>query len=153
MYVKATNGSLDQYPYTIGQLRRDNPNTSFPKQISLAVLESYGVYPVVEKEAPVFNQRTQRVLKDTSPSLVAGEWVIDWTISDKSTTQIAQYDAGISEENRTKRNMLLSASDWTQVADAPVDATAWATYRQALRDITTHTNWPHLSESDWPVKP
>ena len=55
--------------------------------------------------------------------------------------------------NRSTRDSLLSDSDWTQVADAPVDATAWATYRQALRDITAHANWPHLDEFDWPAKP
>jgi hypothetical protein len=33
------------------------------------------------------------------------------------------------------RNAKLAASDWTQVADAPVDQAAWATYRQALRDL------------------
>jgi len=27
------------------------------------------------------------------------------------------------------------------------------TYRQALRDITTHSNWPNLEEGDWPTKP
>jgi len=36
---------------------------------------------------------------------------------------------------RRERNERLSASDWTQVADAPVDRDAWATYRQALRDL------------------
>ena len=30
---------------------------------------------------------------------------------------------------------------------------AQTTYRQALRDITTHSNWPHLEEDDWPTKP
>jgi hypothetical protein len=54
---------------------------------------------------------------------------------------------------RMKRDDLLVKSDWTQVADAPVDATAWSTYRQALRDITDHVNFPHLQEADWPVKP
>jgi hypothetical protein len=50
---------------------------------------------------------------------------------------------------RTQRNQMLKDSDWTQVADAPVDKAAWATYRQALRDITTQTDsfnivWPIL---------
>jgi hypothetical protein len=27
------------------------------------------------------------------------------------------------------------------------------TYRQALRDITTHADWPNLADSDWPTKP
>lgn len=35
---------------------------------------------------------------------------------------------------RHQRDLLLAASDWTQVADAPVDRQAWAVYRQALRD-------------------
>jgi hypothetical protein len=44
---------------------------------------------------------------------------------------------------------LIKDSDWTQVADAPVDKAVWATYRQALRDITTQTDpfnivWPIL---------
>jgi hypothetical protein len=26
-------------------------------------------------------------------------------------------------------------------------------YRQALRDITDHANWPNLAIGDWPIKP
>jgi hypothetical protein len=54
-------------------------------------------------------------------------------------------------EIRSKRNSLLYASDWTQVADAPVDKTAWATYRQALRDITSQEGFPE--NVVWPIKP
>ena len=48
---------------------------------------------------------------------------------------------------RTQRNQMLKDTDWTQVADAPVDQAVWATYRQALRDITTQDDpfkitWP-----------
>ena len=39
------------------------------------------------------------------------------------------------EQVRLWRNMELSQTDWTQVSDAPVDASAWAAYRQALRDL------------------
>ena len=41
------------------------------------------------------------------------------------------------EQIRNWRNAQLIASDWTQVDDAPVDKAAWATYRQALRDLPT----------------
>jgi len=47
-----------------------------------------------------------------------------------------------SQAIRTQRNKLLKESDWTQVADAPVDKAAWATYRQALRDITEQDGFP-----------
>ena len=55
------------------------------------------------------------------------------------------------EEARSKRNQLLTASDWTQVADAPVDQAAWATYRQELRDITSQEGFPEAIT--WPVAP
>jgi len=44
------------------------------------------------------------------------------------------------EQVRLWRNAQLARTDWTQVADAPVDAAAWATYRQALRDLPATIN-------------
>lgn len=52
---------------------------------------------------------------------------------------------------RAKRNALLSESDWTQLADAPVDRAAWASYRQALRDIPSQAGFP--LDVVWPEKP
>lgn len=52
---------------------------------------------------------------------------------------------------RDMRNALLAASDWTQVADAPVDQVAWAEYRQALRDVPSQEGFP--MQVEWPVKP
>lgn len=52
---------------------------------------------------------------------------------------------------RQRRDRLLAASDWTQVADAPVDAAAWATYRQALRDVPQQEGFPDNIE--WPEMP
>ena len=54
-------------------------------------------------------------------------------------------------EIRAQRNTLLTASDWTQVADAPVDQAAWATYRQALRDVPQQAGFPH--DVVWPTSP
>jgi hypothetical protein len=56
-----------------------------------------------------------------------------------------------SQAIRTQRNKRLKESDWTQVADAPVDKAAWATYRQALRDITEQAGFPN--NINWPTKP
>jgi len=36
---------------------------------------------------------------------------------------------------RAWRNAQLSRTDWTQLSDSPLDKEAWATYRQALRDL------------------
>lgn len=56
-----------------------------------------------------------------------------------------------ADQIRAQRNNLLDASDWTQVFDAPVDRAAWATYRQALRDITIQAGFP--ANVIWPSKP
>lgn len=67
----------------------------------------------------------------------------------------APADESTDEEKaalaRKKRDVLLTQSDWTQVADAPVDQAAWAVYRQALRDIPAQEGFP--GEIIWPVTP
>jgi hypothetical protein len=55
------------------------------------------------------------------------------------------------EQIRPRRNNLLTSSDYTQMADWPGDKTAWAAYRQALRDLPqTYTN---AADVVWPSKP
>lgn len=61
-----------------------------------------------------------------------------------------QLLAGITA--REKRDALLLETDVWGLADYPATAEQLA-YRQALRDITTHANWPVLNDSDWPTKP
>jgi hypothetical protein len=62
----------------------------------------------------------------------------------------ASMEAERAIANREYRNQLLTASDWTQLPDAPVNREAWAAYRQALRDLTDHVNFPNLDAADWP---
>ena len=169
MYAKITDGLVDQFPYSIAKLKKDNPNTSYPKNMNAGQLASVGVYPVIGRSGP-----------DTGPYesayhtgnviLVDGEWQREWAVrhtfsdtidEDEVTTTKAEHeaayqarlDATAATAIRLKRSGLLSETDWTQLADAPTDAAPWATYRQALRDITDHVNFPYLEENDWPVKP
>ena len=57
----------------------------------------------------------------------------------------------LAKEARDQRDALLADSDWTQVPDAPVDQAAWATYRQALRDVPEQAGFP--SDINWPQIP
>jgi hypothetical protein len=54
--------------------------------------------------------------------------------------------------NRRARENLLVETDWMANSDVTM-ADNWKTYRQALRDLPTHSNWPNLEDSDWPTKP
>jgi hypothetical protein len=60
-------------------------------------------------------------------------------------------DAEQAKAVRAQRGENLKDSDWTQVADAPVNQAAWATYRQALRDISSQAGFPWTIE--WPEQP
>ena len=63
----------------------------------------------------------------------------------------AGADDRAAAEIRTERDAKLAETDWTQVADAPVDQAAWATYRQLLRDMPEQAGFPNTI--DWPVAP
>jgi len=79
-----------------------------------------------------------------------GRWFTKYSVSDMSQEARNALDATQAEAMRKQRTEKLAESDWTQVADAPVDKAAWATYRQALRDITTQPGFPW--EITWPTK-
>jgi hypothetical protein len=73
-------------------------------------------------------------------------------IDGQAVEQERQQDIKITWlELRAARDRKLSACDWTQVADAPVDHAAWAAYRQALRDLPSSTADP--SNPVWPEPP
>ena len=72
-------------------------------------------------------------------------------VQERNAEWAAGADVRAAEEVRDERDTLLVASDWTQVADAPVDQDAWADYRQELRDVTSQETFP--SEVTWPVPP
>ena len=64
------------------------------------------------------------------------------TASQHEAAYKATKDAEQAKSVRQTRDIKLADTDWTQVADAPVDKTVWATYRQALRDITAQEGFP-----------
>ena len=153
MYVKISNGTVEQYPYTLGDLRRDNPNTSFPKNMPSEALQEWGMYKVVVQATPSYDEATQNVVVADQPTLVNGTWTRVVTIEDKSADELNALNAIAEDSARAIRDSLLTETDWWALPDSPTMTAEQTTYRQALRDITTHANWPHLEEADWPTKP
>lgn len=197
MYAKINGGTVTKFPYTFGDLRKDHPNVSFPKNITATIMQKYGMvgvlegpkptlgaYQTVQRNAlptrPVIGQYTEEDAPDESmvgEDIIANYWMIEYTAVDmfadttetdedgnEVTTTKAEHeaayqatlDAKVAETNRKTRNDLLADSDWTQMNDSPLtneEKTAWATYRQELRDISDLAAWPNLEEADWPVAP
>jgi hypothetical protein len=132
-----------------GEVRSLYPNTSFPSQWSVELVEELGLDPVFETPAPTVT-RYQTAYKD-GVEQVAGKWVWKWSISEMDDAAKAAKDAAQATAVRADRDRRLADSDWTQVADAPVDQAAWATYRQELRDVPAQSGFPW--DITWPVKP
>jgi len=151
-YVKIINSEIDTYPYSIQQLKRDNPKIGFPPDITEESLVEWNVYPVTLLDAASFNSKTHIATQQTAPTLNDDRWELGWDISEKTEEQISVADTQVGNSMRHLRNELLEETDWTASSDVTM-STSMRTYRQALRDITTHSNWPYLEDNDWPTKP
>jgi len=148
MFIIITNGEPKKY--TIGQLRQDNSNVSFPKEIPLDTLAEYNVYPCTLAEKPDYNNATQYITKGI-PVEVNGAWIQPYDVHDYTAEELEGREFQEAKEVRRERNKLLKESDWTQIPDCTVDKTVWATYRQSLRDITTQEGFPF--NVTFPTKP
>ena len=148
MQVLIKNGAVESYPYSIGNLRKDNQQVSFPKNPSPELMAQWNVYPVEPVGAPSVDH-TQN-LKEGQP-VYDGGWKQTWIVTQATDAEVAERIQAKADSARAERDNLLSETDWTQVADAPVNKAAWATYRQALRDIPQQAGFP--TSINWPVKP
>jgi hypothetical protein len=82
---------------------------------------------------------------------INGLWYTKYSVADMDADAIAAKDAEQAKNVRNQRTEKLAASDWTQLTDAPINSSVWASYRQQLRDITAQVGFPW--EINWPVAP
>jgi len=161
--VRATGEVKNQ-----GQIRRDNPNMSLPRVWNANVCEALGIDPVLASPKPNTTGDYKVVVRNGVEQDANNNWVYAWverdmfadTTEDGVTTTKAEHeaayqaklDAEAGASVRTQRDAKLAETDWTGLSDVTMSA-EMATYRQALRDITDHANFPNLDADDWPVEP
>jgi len=150
MFVKAHYGEIVKFPYSAGELRRDNPNVSFPRIIPAEVLAEYGVFDVKTQPAPPHDPETHFVEYGDVPTLLGGEWVFASFLRQLSPEQIAERTASRALDVRFERNRLLAETDWSALSDVTMSP-EMAAYRQALRDVTAQPGFP--DNVTWPAKP
>ena len=141
MHIKLTN----DYPerYTLKQFRQDNSNVSFPKDIPESMLADYDVYPCTRLEIPEYNSLTEQCFIAGFEQDAEGNWVQGFSVE--------PLEQDRAESNvRSRRDSLLSETDWMALSDNTMTP-EWATYRQALRDITAQEGFPY--SVNWPTKP
>ena len=149
-----------------GEFRTLFPNTSLPQQLTEALINDLGADVVFEgpqaSGGTVYQysqaQGVEQINGKWYTKYVLGPTFID-TVENGVTTTAAEHEAAYKAQKdaeqaknvRATRDAKLAECDWTQVADAPVDKAAWATYRQALRDITAQSGFPWTIT--WPDAP
>lgn len=83
--------------------------------------------------------------------------VREMTDEEREAHIASQADDTSTRENvRNIRSQYLTACDWINGADVSLSdekKAEWVAYRQALRDITSHPNFPNLLPEDWPEEP
>lgn len=130
MWINPDTGTV----YSLhSDIRRAFPHVSFPAQINDADLAAVGLQPVADMPQP-FNDGS-KVITELPPILIDGVWQRQWQSEDAPASVLAERLNQQWAAIRQQRNEKLSATDWTQLPDAPVDQATWALYRQALRDV------------------
>ena len=149
-YIHAEGPIIIEYPYSIEKLRSDNPETSFPVDMSEEELTAWGVYPVTEEAAPAFNEATEQ-LEQTQPKLINGGWLAGWMIANASAEEQAKRTADKVRWVDQNIHSALKSSDHTQLADYPgteAQQFAFKTWRQELRNIPWSIVWPMPPEKE-----
>ena len=143
------------------------PNTGFPAQLKESTINDFGgdvVFEGPQATGGTVYQYSQyagveQINGKWHTKYILGPVFTDTTAEDGTVTTAAENEAAYkamkdaeqAKSVRQQRGEKLKETDWTQVADAPVDKTVWASYRQALRDVTTQAGFPWTI--DWPVAP
>lgn len=99
MYIKLKNGKIDKYPYSLAELVKDNPNTSFPAEVTDVCAAGFEVYPVILVDKPQVDH-TKTVIEET-PNLINGSWFQDYIVVDATAEEIA---ARVQELNLNAQN-------------------------------------------------
>ena len=125
-------------------MRSDNPQTSFPIEMSAEELAKWGVFAVEEQDPPAFSEQTESI-ELQPPSLMNGVWVRSWLVIKASLEEIESRTIEQAAIIRKQRNGVLTATDYTQLVDYPgsdIQKQILTQFRQALRDIPQQTGFP-----------
>tara|TARA_R100000951_G_scaffold107742_1_gene103389 strand:- start:45 stop:611 length:567 start_codon:yes stop_codon:yes gene_type:complete len=154
MYAKINGGTVVKFPYSVGQLRKDNSNVSFPKNITQGIMQRYGMvgvlegpkpgttaYQTVQRNAlptrPVIGQYTE----ETAPmsdmvgdDIIAGYWMIGYTAVDMFADTTDEDD------------VVTTKAEHEAAYQATLDAKAAEANRKTRDDLIAATDFYALSD-------
>ena len=163
-YIKLETGEIK----TQGEWRQANKNMSLPRVWTADTLTDLELTAILAAPKPSCTD-LQNVVGNGVTTDAKGNTIEAWSVVDKfakttaedgTVTTKAQHEkahtarlvADKETSIRTDRDRRIALTDWTGMSDVTMTADM-TTYRQALRDITAHANFPNLETEDWPTKP
>jgi len=155
MYAKINGGTVVKFPYTVGQLRKDNPNVSFPKNITQGIMQKYGMVGVLEGPKPDCGtyQRVERNALPTRPvigqyteedapmpdmvgeDIIAGYWMIGYTAVD------------MFADTTDEEGVITTKAEHEAAYQAGLDEKAAEDVRNQRDKLIADTDWMALSDS------
>ena len=166
-YRNRTSGAVN----TQGEIRRSMPNTSLPRVWTAAICDSLGIDPVLAAPAPAPSGEYKVVSRNGVVQDALGNWVeayverdmfadyvdedgVTVTKASQEEAYTATKDAEAATAARATRDGLIASCDWMAIKAFEGGTTVsaeWATYRQALRDVSAQEGFPN--DITWPEKP
>ena len=156
---------------TQGAIRKLHPNTSLPRVWTADICEFLGIDPVLAAPAPAPSGEYKVVSRNGVTQDANGNWVeayverdmfadyvdedgVTVTKASQEEAYTARKDAEAATAARAERDKLIASCDWMAIKafeGGTTVSTEWATYRQALRDVTDQAGFPN--DITWPEKP
>lgn len=91
------SGGVVTYPYSLSQLRSDNPEVSFPAEIPDSLLAEYDAFPVVPVAKPAPSDPITKNVVEVTPVEAAGVWIQTWQEVAATAEQIAARQQGVTD--------------------------------------------------------
>ncbi len=156
---------------TQGAIRKLHPNTSLPRVWTADICEFLGIDPVLAAPAPAPSGEYKVVSRNGVTQDANGNWVeayverdmfadyvdedgVTVTKASQEEAYTARKDAEAATAARATRDKLIASCDWMAIKafeGGTTVSTEWATYRQALRDVSAQEGFPN--DITWPEKP
>lgn len=151
MYLLFQNNVVARFPYSLEDLRSDNPYTSFSLDMSEEELASWGVFTVEDQSPPSFDEATEAI-EIGDPTFIGGKWIREWRVVPADAEEVERRTVAKAQMTRAERNRILALTDYSQLPDypgSPEDKAALARFRQELRDVPSQPGFPWAVV--WPI--
>ena len=151
-YVQTYGDTVIRHIHDVEPTRWDEDNFCRVAKLTPEQIEQFGVHQLKLVTPPYYDPATQS--REHGPALlIDGVWTQNYIVSELDPDVAAAKTEAQWSVVRIERNQLIANTDWTQLPDADLANTEtanWASYRQALRDITTQSDPFNI---EWPVSP